>query len=598
MKKEYMAEGQKRFVPIMTLLLIAYMCILTGFTSNAKDEEVNNNRILFISSYSLARDTVQLEIEGIQSALPDDFILDYEFMDTYRVHDDTALQMFYEGLKYRLSQVETYDAVIVGDDAALRFILKYRDELFPTQPVFYIGVNDEALSEKAEADPNIEGIMERLPVKENLEKALEIYPDADRVIAIVDDSLTGTAESKNYFAMEDEFPNLTFEEINTSRLTQEELRKQITAIPQNTILIYYCMNEDGQGRQYTNKEAVNFISRYAKVPIFYFLENDRLGDGVLGGYAFSMKKSAAQVTETAVKVVRGDRKMQYVDFKEKDLFVWYLNINTMKKYDISKKNFPDDAVYVNDVPSFWEKNSEIITPIILIVVVLCAISVWLSLDNVKRRKMMKEMEEMKDHLENASQHDFLTGLPNRSKFMADLQNIIAKKQPCTVIMLDLDNFKGINDTMGHAMGDEALKGVANRLKTLRTPLLTAYRFAGDEFILILRSDNPKISDNAVMQCLQVFRKPYKMMGKTMDIHGSIGAACYPADTLDMETLIVCADDAMYAIKKEGKNGYMFYRDLPKDAAVKASSNEATASAKGSSNEALTSAKADTNIDKK
>lgn len=587
MKKEYTADGQKRFVHIMTLLLIAYMCILTGFTSNAKDEEVNNNRILFISSYSLARDTVQLEIEGIQSALPDDFILDYEFMDTYRVHDDTALQMFYEGIKYRLSQVEAYDAVIVGDDAALRFILEHREELFPTQPVFYIGVNDEALSEKAEADPNIEGIMERLPVKENLEKALEIYPNADRVIAIVDDSLTGTAESKNYFAMEDQFPNLTFEKINTSRLTQEELRKEITAIPQNTILIYYCMNEDGQGRQYTNKEAVNFISRYAKVPIFYFLENDRLGDGVLGGYAFSMKKSAAQVTETAVKVVRGDRKMQYVDFKEKDLFVWYLNINTMKKYNISKKNFPDDAVYVNDVPSFWEKNSEIITPIILIVVVLCAISVWLSLDNVKRRKMMKEMEEMKDHLENASQHDFLTGLPNRSKFMADLQNIIAKKQPCTVIMLDLDNFKGINDTMGHAMGDEALKGVANRLKTLRTPLLTAYRFAGDEFILILRSDNPKISDNAVMQCLQVFRKPYKMMGKTMDIHGSIGAACYPADTLDMETLIVCADDAMYAIKKEGKNGYMFYRDLPKDAAVKASSND-TAS----------SAKTDANIDKK
>jgi len=63
-----------------------------------------------------------------------------------------------------------------------------------------------------------------------------------------------------------------------------------------------------------------------------------------------------------------------------------------------------------------------------------------------------------------------------------------------------------------------------------------------------------------------------MKGKTMDIHGSIGAACYPADTLDMETLIVCADDAMYAIKKEGKNGYMFYRDLPKDAAVKADAN--------------------------
>ncbi|MEE0397592.1 MAG: GGDEF domain-containing protein [Lachnospiraceae bacterium] len=564
MKKEYTAGGRKRIVPLMTLLFIAVMCILTGVTSYAKEEEVNNNRILFISSYSLSRDTVQLEIEGIQSAQPDDFILDYEFMDTYRVYDDTAMQLFYEGLKYRLSQVEEYDAVILGDDAALRFFLKYREELFLTQPAFYIGVNDEALSKRVEKDPNIKGIMERLPVKENLEKALEIYPEAETVYAIVDDSLTGTAESQNYDAMQKEFLDLNFEKINTSQLTQEELRKQIMAMPEKAILIYYCMNEDAEGRQYTNKEAVNFISLYTKIPILYFLENDRIGENILGGYCFSIKNSATEVMKAAVKVVRGDRKMQYVYFKDSGLYVWSLNADMLKKFQISRKYFPDDTVYVNDVPSFWEKNSEIITPIILIVVVLSAISAWLCLDNVKRRKMMKEMEEMKDHLENASQHDFLTGLPNRSKFMSDLQEIIAKKQPCTVIMLDLDNFKGINDTMGHAMGDEALKGVANRLKTLKTPLLTAYRFAGDEFILILRSDNPKISDNAVMQCLQVFRKPYKMMGKPMDIHGSIGAACYPADTLDMETLIVCADDAMYAIKKEGKNGCMFYRDLPKD----------------------------------
>lgn len=564
MKTEYAAGGRKKTVTIMTLLFIAVMCVLTGVTSYAKEEEVNNNRILFISSYSLSRDTVQLEIEGIQSAQPDDFILDYEFMDTYRVYDDTAMQLFYEGLKYRLSQVEEYDAVILGDDAALRFFLKYREELFLTQPAFYIGVNDEALSKRVEKDPNIKGIMERLPVKENLEKALEIYPEAETVYAIVDDSLMGTAESQNYDAMQKEFPDLNFEKINTSQFTQEELRKQIMAMPEKAILIYYCMNEDAEGRQYTNKEAVNFISLYTKIPILYFLENDRIGENILGGYCFSIKNSATEVMKAAVKVVRGDRKMQYVDFKDSGLYVWSLNADMLKKFQISRKYFPDDTVYVNDVPSFWEKNSEIITPIILIVVVLSAISAWLCLDNVKRRKMMKEMEEMKDHLENASQHDFLTGLPNRSKFMSDLQEIIAKKQPCTVIMLDLDNFKGINDTMGHAMGDEALKGVANRLKTLKTPLLTAYRFAGDEFILILRSDNPKISDNAVMQCLQVFRKPYKMMGKPMDIHGSIGAACYPADTLDMETLIVCADDAMYAIKKEGKNGCMFYRDLPKN----------------------------------
>ena len=555
----------KKITGIFLFLAAVVSCFMLRLTVNAQEgyDEDNNNRILFISSYSYGRDVVQLEIEGMQSAIPDNFIVDYEFMDTYRVHDDTSSQLFYEGIKYRLSMVEPYDAIIVGDDAALRFAMQYRDELFSTQPIFYIGINDEKLAEQLEDDPNVKGIVEKLDIKTNIKKALEIYPDADTVVVIVDSSLSGEIERKNYREVRKEFPELTFREINPSKMTQEKLRQSLKEIPENTILIYYSMNEDKEGKQYTNQEAINFISLYVDVPIFYMVKNEKITEGVLGGYAFSLKESGRYVAQAAVDVVNGKRKMEYVEFSRLDLHNWYIDVDVLKKFGISRKLFPDDTVYIHEEPSFWENNNEVITPIIIVIVVLVSISGWLCIDNIKRRKLMKEMKEMKEHLENASQHDFLTGLPNRSKFMADLQEVIARKQPCTVIMLDLDNFKGINDTMGHAMGDEALKGVASRLKALRTPLLTAYRFAGDEFILILRSDNVKISENAVMQCLQVFRKPYKMMGKTMDIHGSIGAASYPSDTQDMETLIVCADNAMYAIKKEGKNGYLFYKDMQK-----------------------------------
>lgn len=555
----------KKITGIFLFLAAVVSCFMLRLTVNAQEgyDEDNNNRILFISSYSYGRDVVQLEIEGMQSAIPDNFIVDYEFMDTYRVHDDTSSQLFYEGIKYRLSMVEPYDAIIVGDDAALRFAMQYRDELFSTQPIFYIGINDEKLAEQLEDDPNVKGIVEKLDIKTNIKKALEIYPDADTVVVIVDSSLSGEIERKNYREVWKEFPELTFREINPSKMTQEKLRQSLKEIPENAILIYYSMNEDKEGKQYTNQEAINFISLYVDVPIFYMVKNEKITEGVLGGYAFSLKESGRYVAQAAVDVVNGKRKMEYVEFSRLDLHNWYIDVDVLKKFGISRKLFPDDTVYIHEEPSFWENNNEVITPIIIVIVVLVSISGWLCIDNIKRRKLMKEMKEMKEHLENASQHDFLTGLPNRSKFMADLQEVIARKQPCTVIMLDLDNFKGINDTMGHAMGDEALKGVASRLKALRTPLLTAYRFAGDEFILILRSDNVKISENAVMQCLQVFRKPYKMMGKTMDIHGSIGAASYPSDTQDMETLIVCADNAMYAIKKEGKNGYLFYKDMQK-----------------------------------
>ncbi len=128
-------------------------------------------------------------------------------------------------------------------------------------------------------------------------------------------------------------------------------------------------------------------------------------------------------------------------------------------------------------------------------------------------------------------------------------------------MLDIDNFKHINDTYGHSIGDEALKAVASRLKSLCTQLLTAYRFAGDEFIVILKSDNVKIVDTAAVQCLQVFQKPFKLMGKVHNIFGSVGVASYPGDTEDYEQLIEYADAAMYSVKKGGKNAYAYYKNV-------------------------------------
>ena len=127
------------------------------------------------------------------------------------------------------------------------------------------------------------------------------------------------------------------------------------------------------------------------------------------------------------------------------------------------------------------------------------------------------------------------------------------------MMIDIDDFKGINDTMGHTAGDEALRQVADRLKEMGTDLLTPYRFAGDEFILILKSNNTKIVQKTAYQCRQIFMKPFQLTGKEAKVCGSIGIASYPEDTEDMEQLVIYADDAMYHVKKSGKNDFAFYQ---------------------------------------
>lgn len=213
---------------------------------------------------------------------------------------------------------------------------------------------------------------------------------------------------------------------------------------------------------------------------------------------------------------------------------------------------------INHQPSFWERNKEALVPGSILVIVLLAAIFWVVIDNYKRRKLMEELEEARNIMESASQHDFLTGLSNRSKFMMDLKDYVAAGTPCTIMMLDIDHFKSINDTYGHSAGDEALRQLADRLKEMQTPILTPYRFAGDEFIILLKSAQKKIVDKEVFKCSQLFKDSFTLAGEKKQIGGSIGIASYPADAVEVEQLINCADDAMYQVKKSGRNHYAFY----------------------------------------
>ncbi len=555
-----MKKNRKKAAVAIVLLLSGFlMCVKMGLGLEMQVQaSVTKPRILFLSSYSYGWDTVQLQIEGIKEGVSADTVVDYEFMDTKRVYDVVSQEQFYEGLAYRLSQVEPYDAVILGDDAALIFAMEHQDELFAGLPLIFLGVNDENLAKEASKDQLITGVIEKLSVEKNIELALDLYPEATKVVGILDDSITGEAERTNFYKNATLFPELEFSEINTSELTTSALKNELSAIEEGTILIYVVMTEDASGKQYTNKESIELIAKYASVPAFRMVEGG-IGWGVLGGNIVSMQESGKKAAEIAISIIQGNdqllRSGSYIDSPN----VYCIDEQVAVKFGISPDDLPADTVIVNHEATFFERNEEVLAPVIVMSVVLLVILVYVVFDNVKRRKLTTELQEARGYLENASQHDFLTGLPNRSKFMEDLHETIGAEMPCTVFMIDIDNFKGINDTYGHGAGDEALQQIANKLKAMHTPLLTAYRFAGDEFIIILKSDNSKIIDTTASQCLQAFSKPFKLAGHMYEIHGSVGIATYPNDTTDAEQLIAYADDAMYGVKKNGKNSYAYYK---------------------------------------
>jgi diguanylate cyclase (GGDEF)-like protein len=162
-------------------------------------------------------------------------------------------------------------------------------------------------------------------------------------------------------------------------------------------------------------------------------------------------------------------------------------------------------------------------------------------------------------------HDSLTGLPNRALFLRDLHGSVAALEPgqrVGVMIMDLDHFKEINDTLGHHMGDELLKEIGPRLSScLRDGDLIA-RLGGDEFGVVL----PDLPDEAMAvrvaeRLLEQLEQPIAVEGLALDVSGSIGIAIYPRHSDDVETVLRRADVAMYSAKEAGSGFEMYSPSL-------------------------------------
>ena len=182
------------------------------------------------------------------------------------------------------------------------------------------------------------------------------------------------------------------------------------------------------------------------------------------------------------------------------------------------------------------------------------------------------LKETEMRLEHLAHHDVLTGLPNRLHFMANLEQALKRatrrKRRLALLLLDLDKFKQVNDTMGHATGDTLLKIVAERLQDTVRHEDTVARLGGDEFTVILE-DITHFEDAGFIadKILNAIAEGTYIEGREVITHTSIGISMFPDDSEDIEELIRSADAAMYRAKEKGGNGYQFYtRELNRRAA--------------------------------
>jgi diguanylate cyclase (GGDEF)-like protein len=179
------------------------------------------------------------------------------------------------------------------------------------------------------------------------------------------------------------------------------------------------------------------------------------------------------------------------------------------------------------------------------------------------KSRLEEIDAQNAYIQFLADHDALTNLPNRRKFIETLAETLNAGESGAILMLDLDNFKGINDTQGHFIGDQLLKLIAEDFQHIAGENVFVSRFGGDEFLILIKRKHPEAVEHFIESTIRQFREAKAVENMHLTVNFSMGVTLFPEDSTDVEQLIMNADLAMYSVKNSGKNSYIYFDEVMK-----------------------------------
>jgi signal transduction histidine kinase/CheY-like chemotaxis protein/ABC-type uncharacterized transport system substrate-binding protein len=380
------------FVALLLALGMSTSAFAAGTMSEASEADLSvksGPNVLFLSSYSPDWFEVAMQMKGLQDTLEETANLQYVFMDTKHISEAEASDAAYKTLNV-LCKGTKFSVVIVGDDAALDFALKYRGAFFSDTPVVFMGINSIEKARSALQQPLFTGTAEVFPLKETLSMAVSLRPKADRVLTITD----GTASSDGYIKqLEDimrDFPSLTFENMDCSQLTRSEIASRLASCGENSILLYMIMSRDGEGNEYDVRQAVSFVSGAAKIPVFK-ADEAGIGDGIFGGCVISYYQMGQQSGEMVNKILAGTAPEKIVVKNSSTCYEF--DYNQIQRFGVAESSLPKGSTIINHPATFWSENRQALIPALIIIAVLLLVMAVFAWDGRKRAILQRKLAD-------------------------------------------------------------------------------------------------------------------------------------------------------------------------------------------------------------
>lgn len=394
-------------------LIFGIMLFIISFvvTSNyiIADSRPEYKHVLYISSYNPNFVSFNDQVNGIKKEIGDNVVLQIEYMDTKTFSSKENEENFYSSIKYKLKNYKKFDVVVCGDDRALNFSLKHRNELFKDIPLVYLGVSEVKLASEANNEDNVYGVTEFPSIKENIDLISRLH-SGKNIIAITDNPTEASTEIKEFYNYKNEYKNLNFEHISLAEITFADFAKRLRKLTDDDVLLVIYAYTDKSGNVLGIEESSKFILEHTDVPVYGVLDY-HVKEGFIGGSTIShinqgeeagkMVKSLLEGKKPKIKIITGDSINHYT-----------FNYNAMKKYGIKKWDIPRGSEIYNDPIDILKDYKEVVIATIILLISLIIVIIVLVLYMIKRLHYEKELLKAKELAENTNkaQNNFISNI--------------------------------------------------------------------------------------------------------------------------------------------------------------------------------------------
>lgn len=452
--------------------------IIVLFTNIVYAEENVKEKleVLFISSYSSNFISFEDQVQGIREGLNNNANIKIEYMNSSNINLEENELRFYDLVKMNLENYNNYDAIIVGDDEALEFTLKYREDIFKGIPIVFLGIQRTDLIRKAFEFEGISGVRELESVEENIDLIKKLHSNIENIIFL------NNCGENFYPDLVEKNPQFNFGELITNELSIDEFRKVISELEENTAIIS-LYPDHFKDREWLNTQDINkmIAELNPNIPVYSIL-NYSIGTGSIGGKVIKHFEQGRLAGQIVLQLLEGkDEEEVYIgyDLANKHVF----DYNVLKNFNIRISSLPDNSEIINNPLNIIKeyKSVFIITCIMFLTLLLLVVALIKHIQY--KNKFEKEIIKAKDKAEeiNRLKSYFISNISHELK--TPINVILCAAQLLESKRVDNYNINNENNTI------DIIKDNSYRLIRLINNIIDVEKGEVDELTLNLKKDN-------------------------------------------------------------------------------------------------------------